>query len=322
MKQYLSLFLKGIAMGAANVIPGVSGGTIAFITGIYDELISSLKSFDVTAIKLLFSFRLKEFAQHINLMFLIALFSGAIAGIVSLGKLFKWVISLERVVDGVSIKHGYEPVLFALFFGLILASVYSVGKTIKEWNVGSIISGIIGIAVAVFLVLVKPASESDNVLYLFVCGIVAMSSMLLPGLSGSFVLILMGNYYLIMIDSIQNANMKILGIVAIGAIIGFVILSRVISFLLDKHENVTISSLTGFIFGSLVTIWPWKDIMRKEVTKGDKVKEVITGYENWYFPEFNSFDLLLIGMMIVGFVMVLGIEFIGKKSGQVALEEN
>ncbi len=320
MKQYLSLFLKGIAMGAANVIPGVSGGTIAFITGIYDTLISSLKAFDVTAIKLLFSFRLKEFAEHINLMFLVALFSGAIAGIVSLGKLFKWVISLERVVDGVSIKHGYEPVLFALFFGLIMASVYYVGKTIKEWNISSIIAGIIGVAVAIALVLLDPAGENDNMLYLFICGIVAMSSMLLPGLSGSFVLILMGNYYLIMIDSIQNANVKILAIVAIGAVAGFIILSRAISFLLDKYENVTISSLTGFIFGSLVTIWPWKTIVREEMMRGDKVKEVIKGYENWYFPEFNSFDLLLIVMMMLGFVMVWGVEFVGKKFGQT--EEN
>lgn len=303
-------------MGAANVIPGVSGGTIAFISGIYDDLISSLKSFDLKAIKLLFTFQLKEFVEYINLPFLIILFSGAIAGIVSLGKLFKWVIGLERVVDGNAIKHGYEPILFALFFGLILASVYYVGKTIKEWNFSSILSGILGMSVAILLVLVKPASESDNILYLFLCGVVAMSSMLLPGLSGSFVLILMGNYYLIMIDSIQNVNAKILGIVAIGAIAGFIILSRVISFLLSKHENVTISSLTGFIFGSLVMIWPWKDILRKEVIKGDKVKEVIEGYANWHLPSMESFDWLLIGMMIIGFVMVWGVEFIGKKATQ------
>ncbi|MCP4520923.1 MAG: DUF368 domain-containing protein [Cytophagales bacterium] len=313
MKKYIGLFLKGIAMGAANVIPGVSGGTIAFITGIYDELISSLKSFDLEAIKLLFTFRFKAFAQHINLFFLIALFSGAIAGIVSLGKLFKWVIGLERVVDGVSIKHGYEPVLFALFFGLILASVYYVGKTIKKWNFGTIISGIIGVAVAITLVLVDPASENDNIIYLFVCGVVAMSSMLLPGLSGSFVLILMGNYYLIMIDSIQEGKFEVLGVVAVGAIIGFIILSRAISFLLDKFENVTISSLTGFIFGSLVTIWPWKDILRVEKQRGDKVKEVIVGYENWHLPSMESFDWLLIGMIVLGVILVGGVEFIGNK---------
>lgn len=301
-------------MGAANVIPGVSGGTIAFVTGIYDELISSLKSINLEAIKLLMTFKIKAFLIHINAMFLIALFSGAIVGIVSLGKLFKWVISLERVTDTNTIKHGYEPVLFALFFGLIIASVYYVGKTIKTWNFKTIIAGLLGVAVAVTLVLVKPASENDNVVYLFICGIVAMSSMLLPGLSGSFVLILMGNYYLIMIDSVQKFNGQVLCIVALGAIIGFVILSRAISFLLEKHENITISSLTGFIFGSLVTIWPWKQVVRETVKKGDKVKEVITGYQDWHLPEMTAFDFQLIGVIIIGFMMVWSVEFVGKQS--------
>jgi putative membrane protein len=314
MKNYLSVFLKGLAMGAANVIPGVSGGTIAFVTGIYDELISSLKSINLEAIKLLMTFKIKAFLIHINAMFLIALFSGAIVGIVSLGKLFKWVISLERVTDTNTIKHGYEPVLFALFFGLIIASVYYVGKTIKTWNFKTIIAGLLGVAVAVTLVLVKPASENDNVVYLFICGIVAMSSMLLPGLSGSFVLILMGNYYLIMIDSVQKFNGQVLCIVALGAIIGFVILSRAISFLLEKHENITISSLTGFIFGSLVTIWPWKQVVRETVKKGDKVKEVITGYQDWHLPEMTAFDFQLIGVIIIGFMMVWSVEFVGKQS--------
>jgi putative membrane protein len=311
MKQYFSLFVKGFSMGAANVIPGVSGGTIALITGIYNELISTLKSFNLKALKLLFKFKFKEFFNQINLAFLIVLFAGAITGIVSLGKFFKWVIELERDFNGNVIKHGYEPVLFALFFGLILASVYYVGVTIKKWNFSTIISGLIGCIIAVLLVLVKPSSESDDYLYLFLCGIVAMSSMLLPGLSGSFVLILMGNYYLIMIDSVQNFDIKILGVVCIGAVVGFVILSHLISYLLQKHEDVTLSSLTGFIFGSLVTIWPWKTILREEIVKGDKIKEVIVGYENWFFPEFSSFDLLLILFVFIGFFMVFGFERLG-----------
>jgi len=314
MRKYLELFLKGLAMGAANVIPGVSGGTIAFVTGIYDELISSLKAFNMDAIKLLFTFRIKEFLGHINAPFLLTLFSGAILGIFSLGKLFKWVISLDRFTGTETIKHGYEPLLFALFFGLILASVYYVGKTIKKCNYKTILAGLIGMTLAIALVLIKPVSENDNTLYLFLCGIVAMSSMLLPGLSGSFVLILMGNYYLIMIDSVQNLNGKVLGIVGLGAIIGFVILSRVISFLLDKFEGVTISSLTGFIFGSLVTIWPWKDVVRETVKKGDNLKEVIVGYSNWHLPELNSFNLLLMIMMAFGFLLVWGVEFVGNIS--------
>ena len=298
-------------MGAANVIPGVSGGTIALITGIYQELISTLKSFNIKSIKLLFAFKYKEFFSHINLNFLIVLFSGAIAGIVSLGKFFKWVINLERVDQGQSILHGYEPVLFALFFGLILASVYFVGITIQKWTFSTLVSALTGCAVAALLVLVKPSSESDDVLYLFLCGVIAMSSMLLPGLSGSFVLILMGNYYLIMIDSVQNFEVRVLAIVILGAVLGFVILSRLISYLLDKHKDVTLSSLTGFIFGSLAMIWPWKTILRAKILKGNEVKEVIIGYENWVLPSNNSFDILLISFIVVGFFTVFGFEKLG-----------
>jgi len=298
-------------MGAANVIPGVSGGTIALITGIYQELISTLKSFNIKSVKLLFAFKYKEFFSHINLNFLIVLFSGAIAGIVSLGKFFKWVINLERVDQGQSILHGYEPVLFALFFGLILASVYFVGITIQKWTFSTLVSALTGCAVAALLVLVKPSSESDDVLYLFLCGAIAMSSMLLPGLSGSFVLILMGNYYLIMIDSVQNFEVRVLAIVILGAVLGFVILSRLISYLLDKHKDVTLSSLTGFIFGSLAMIWPWKTILRAKILKGNEVKEVIIGYEKWVLPSNNSFDILLISFIVVGFFTVFGFEKLG-----------
>jgi putative membrane protein len=311
MKQYLSLFLKGFGMGAANVIPGVSGGTIALITGIYNELISTLKSFNLKAIKLLFRFKIKEFFLQINLGFIVVLFSGAIVGIVSLGKFFKWVINLDRHYDGEIITHGYEPLLFALFFGLILASVYFVGITIKKWTLSTIISSLIGCSIAVLLVLVKPSSESDDSLYLFLCGIIAMSSMLLPGLSGSFVLILMGNYYLIMIDSVQSFDIRILSIVSLGAIVGFIILSNLISYLLSNFEGITLSSLTGFIFGSLVTIWPWKTILRNEVTKGNEVKEVIVGYQDWVMPGLNSFDLVLILFIVIGFFLVFGFEKLG-----------
>ena len=298
-------------MGAANVIPGVSGGTIALITGIYNELISTLKSFNGKALKLLFTFKIKAFFSHINFSFLFILFFGAIVGIVSLGKFFKWVIELKRHVNGVPIAHGYEPILFALFFGLILASVYYVGKTIKKWNFSTVFSGLVGCSLAILLVLVKPASESDDMVYLFLCGIIAMSSMLLPGLSGSFVLILMGNYYLIMIDSVQSFDLKVLGSVFLGAIVGFIILSNLISFLLDKFEDITLSSLTGFIFGSLVTIWPWKTIVRKEITKGEEVKEVIVGYKDWVFPDLSAFNLLLILFIVIGFFYGFRIRIFG-----------
>ena len=307
MKSLIFVLLKGVAMGAANVIPGVSGGTIAFVTGIYDRLISSLKSFDLEALKLLSRFKIKELIKHVDLWFLVSLFFGAGIGIVSFGKVLKFLVEKDN--------HAWEIYVWGFFFGLILASVWLVGKTIKQWNIQSILVFIIGAGFAVSLAFMGQASESDNPLYLILCGVVAMSSMLLPGLSGSFVLILMGNYYLIMLQSVADRNIKILGLVGFGAIIGFFILSRVISFLLSKFENVTISGLTGFILGSLVTIWPWKNVVRETVTSSSgKLKEIITGYDGWSFPTFSdSKDLYVVLFLVLGVVLVLGVEWLGNK---------
>ena len=293
-------------MGAANVIPGVSGGTIAFVTGIYNTLIDSLKSFNIEALKLLFTGKISTFCNHINIKFLITLFAGIGIGLVSFGKLLKWAVNYEA--------HRYEIFVWAFFFGLILASVISVGRTIKTWTISSIISAALGTVLAISLVFVGQAHENDAIWYLFICGAVAMASMLLPGLSGSFVLMLMGNYYLIMLEAVPAWNIGVILPVAIGAIIGFVILSRIISFLLDKYETPTISALTGFIFGSLVTIWPWKHVIRETlIGSSGKQKEVISGFKNWILPNFNNQDWLLILTIIFGFILVLGIEFIGNK---------
>ena len=308
MKDLIFVLLKGVAMGAANVIPGVSGGTIAFVTGIYDRLISALKSFNLEALKLLFSFKFKELFKHIDLTFLIALFGGAVVGIVSFGKVLKYLVNKDN--------HALEIYVWGFFFGLILASVFLVGKTIKQWNISGVLTFIIGASFAVSLAFIGQATENDSAWYLVLCGIVAMSSMLLPGLSGSFVLILMGNYYLIMLESVANKDVKVLGYVAFGAIIGFFILSRVISFLLDKYENTTISGLTGFILGSLVAIWPWKNVLRDTVisSRTGEPKEIILGYDGWSFPTFSgSQDLYVITFMILGFALVFGVEWLGNK---------
>lgn len=306
MKDLIFVLLKGVAMGAANVIPGVSGGTIAFVTGIYDRLISALKSFDLVAIKLLGTFKIKEFAERIDLSFLIALFGGAIVGIVSFGKVLKYLVEKDN--------HAWEIYVWGFFFGLILASVFLVGKSIKRWDFQAIMMFLLGAVFAVSLAFIGSASENDNAFYLIICGVVAMSSMLLPGLSGSFVLILMGNYYLIMLQAVEDKDLRILGLVALGAIVGFFILSRVISYLLDKYENVTISGLTGFILGSLVTIWPWKDVVRDVVQSRGKIKEIITGYDNWQYPTFgDSKDLYVILFLILGFGLVFGVEWLGNK---------
>ncbi len=295
-------------MGAANVIPGVSGGTIAFITGLYERLIASLKSFDLRAIRLLLKFDLKGFVSYIDFWFLFVLILGAVIGLVTFGKALDYVMGLGE---------SQERYVWSFFFGLILASVYYVGKQIKTWSPAVIISGLIGLAFAISLAFLKPAQENDSFLYLVICGVVAMSSMLLPGLSGSFVLILMGNYQLIMLDAIPNREVKVIAAVGIGAVIGFVILSRFISFLLDKHESKTISGLTGFIFGSLVIIWPWKHKVLLLDQNGDflirKGEKVVSGYD-WFFPIPDFRFVVAVSLMVVGCVLVWFIEYLGSKN--------
>ena len=300
MKNYFLLFLKGIGMGAANVIPGVSGGTIAFITNIYEDLIHSLKSFDLIAIQYLLKFKIKSFAEHVNLTFLIVLFSGIIISIISLGKLLSFLFD------------QYPVLVWAFFFGLIIASVYYVGKTISDWNGPTILSMIIGTMVALAITYMNPANSDDSILYLIICGIVAMASMLLPGLSGSFVLILMGNYQLIFLEAVPELNIRILAPVVLGSIIGFVILSRIISFLLEKFRNQTIGLLTGFILGSLLIIWPWKDEVYLTDKSGEAIlrkgEMIVEGYK-WNLPDLYSGQTwLAILFMIIGILAVVLIE--------------
>ncbi|MDE0470624.1 MAG: DUF368 domain-containing protein [Ekhidna sp.] len=308
MRHTFILFLKGVAMGGANVIPGVSGGTIAFITGVYDKLIASLKSFDLHAIKLLLKLDLKAFLTYVNFGFLFILILGAVFSLVTFGKALDYLMGLGE---------QQERYVWSFFFGLILASVYYVGKKIKEWDSSVVISGLIGFAIAVGLTFLKPAQENNSFVYLMICGAVAMSSMLLPGLSGSFVLILMGNYQLIMLDAIPNRNLKIIFSVGIGAIIGFVVLSRLISYLLAKHENKTISGLTGFILGSLMLIWPWKKKVFLLDVNGDfflkKGERVVSGYE-WFLPSFNQSVFTAILLMLAGYGLVWLVEFLGRRS--------
>lgn len=305
MKNSLFLFLKGVAIGAANVIPGVSGGTIAFITGIYETLINSLKSIDITAIRLLLGFKLKEFADHINLQFLFILFFGVGVSLVSLGKLADYLF-----------EH-YNIWVWSFFFGLIAISVYSVSKEVQRWKPVTVLLFIMGAALAVALAYMKPAGENDHFLYLLLCGIIAMASMILPGLSGSFVLILLGNYQLIMLRAAPKLDFSILIPVVIGAVIGFLFLSRGISYLLKNFYNQTIALLAGFILGSLVIIWPWKNPVFLADDAGFPIlkegEKIVQGYD-WYFPAFDLEFVVSVALMVTGIALVWGIEYVANKS--------
>ncbi len=287
MKEYLTYLLKGIAVGVANVIPGVSGGTIALITGIFERLINSLKSFGLTAIKLLFSGQWTAFVKKTDFYFLITLLLGVVFAIVLLARLFDFLFQ------------NFPVYIWSFFFGLILASVYFVGKTIENWTVSTIIIFIIGTAIAITLTFLTPASQNDSFLYLVVCGVVAVCSMILPGLSGSFVLILMGNYQLIAIEAINNRDLGILLPVVLGAGFGLLAFSHLLSWVFKRYKDQTIAGLTGFILGSLGVIWPWKDAILQLF--GDKEK--VIGYD-YNLPVLNLEFVVAILLMGIGITAI------------------
>ena len=301
MRKYLILLFKGFAMGAANVIPGVSGGTIALVTGIYEQLINSLKSFNLKAVKLLISGDFKNLIEHTQLKFLFTVFSGTALSIVTLAKL----------LDFFFLRN--EQLVWSFFFGLIIASIYYVGKMVKSWNISSFISLVSGIVFAASLAFLKPVTQDESFYYLVICGVVSVASMILPGLSGSYILILMGNYQLIMLQSVSDpiSNLNILIPVILGAIIGFLGLSHGISFVLKKFYNSTISLLTGFVVGSLLIIWPWK--IPLETIAGRAGEQKVVSY-NWIFPDLalteNIYCLILI---FLGIFVVWLIEYLGSK---------
>ena len=329
VKEFIYTALKGFAMGAANVIPGVSGGTIAFITGIYERLISALKNFDVGAVKLALAGKFKDAAQKVDLVFLLALGVGAVVSILSLAKFISW---------------GFQnhPVLvWAFFFGLIAASIPLVGKMVTRWSPLVIVLGVLGCALAVALVFLPPAQENTNPIYLGLCGVVAICSMIIPGLSGSFVLVLMGNYQLIMLDSVNALSelklgeaLPVLIPVGIGAVVGLIVLSRVLNWLFKNYHNEAVGLITGFVLGSLAVIWPWKEEIPQRDENGlivvkteertlegrlgniNQVKETLTqdeelvtaGYGNWSGPRLDSgtdwaaFGCMVAGALLIGFV--------------------
>lgn len=296
MRNYIILFFKGIALGTANVIPGVSGGTIALITGIFERLIDALKSFDIKALKLLFSFKIKEFCKHTDFYFLLAVFVGVAVAIVFIAKLFGYLFA------------NYPVYIWSYFFGLIMASVYFVGKNIAKWNAYVIINLLLGTAIAVVISLLNPLTENTNFFYLILCGVVAVCSMILPGLSGSFIMILLGNYKLVAIDSINNFDLNILFPVLIGAVVGLIAFSHFLSWIFKKYRNQTLALLTGFIFGSLSILWPWKhetyllnNIGETILRKGNPI---VVSYQK-YFPDTFNFELgFAVFLIILGFLSI------------------
>lgn len=306
LRHYFILVLKGIGMGAANVIPGVSGGTVALITGIFEELIDSIKSFNLVAIRLIFKGKFKDFVKHVNLNFLVAVFFGVGISVLSLAKILDYLFT------------NYPVYIWAYFFGLILASIYFVGRTVERWNFPVVITFIVGTVIALSISVLNPATENDGFMYLILCGAVGVCSMILPGLSGSFVLILLGNYQLVFIDAINNLDLKILIPVIIGAGVGLVVFSHALSWIYKKFRNQTISALTGFILGSLAILWPWKNafdsngelIQTNEFgafinSNGQIIKDIKVFSYNQVLPEqINNVEMIAVALVVLGFVSI------------------
>jgi putative membrane protein len=245
LKDYLLISAKGIAMGAADVVPGVSGGTIAFITGVYEELLSTISSVNIESLKVLKNDGIKGFWNHINGSFLVALLLGIGISIASLAKLITYLL-----------KH-HDILLWSFFFGLILSSIYLVGKTIKKWDTIKFLALLIGSAIAYYITILPPMENPDALWFVFLSGAIAICAMILPGISGSFILLLLGSYELVL-SAIKDLKISTIAVFGIGCVVGLLSFSKLLSWMFKKYHDLTIALLTGFLVGSLNKIWPWK----------------------------------------------------------------
>ncbi len=306
------LILKGIAMGAANVIPGVSGGTIALITNIYERFINSLKNLNFTAIKLLFTGKIKELINYIDLYFLLQVFTGILIALFTIAFLLKYLFL------------HYPIYTWAFFFGLIIGSLWLIVKKLNKMKLWDWLLLLIGISIPVIMVFLKPINENDNLFYILFCGMISTSGMVLPGISGSYLLLLLGNYKLIMLDAVTTLNLKILIPFLIGSILGLIIVSYFVSLLLKKYYNQVLSLLSGFVIGSLALIWPWKYSI--DYTHGlllqnkfgalvdangqlINFKPYIIKYQ-YFLPEIDTQFWISILLIITGIVIVVGTEIL------------
>lgn len=300
LKDYLIISLKGLAMGAADAVPGVSGGTIAFISGIYEELITTISNVNVSLFKTLFSKGIKVFWKQVNGNFLLALLTGIIISFVSFMRLAKYLLE-------------HHPVLiWSFFFGLIVASIYFVGKQITKWNLVNIIVLIIGTGIAFYISKLPSLGTNDSPWFLFIAGAIAICAMILPGISGSFILIILGAYKTLS-DAIHDIDVKKIIIFGTGAIIGLLSFSHVLKWLFKHYHNVTLALLTGFIFGSLDKVWPWKNTLSWHTnSKGIKTPLLQESISPFSFNGDNHILLATI-LMVLGFLTIFILERLGSK---------
>ena len=325
--QKLILFLKGLAMGAANKVPGVSGGTVSFVFGFYEELIYSFRKVNLKAFRLLLNGRFKSFYGYINGSFLLLVMGGSV---------FSY-FSISLVLDYFLVN--FELYVWSWFFGMIIGSIYYIGKDFGEWNFKNILSLIIGASIGIGISFLTPATENDNLWFVFVCGIIGVSGMTLPGLSGSFILILLGNYVLLLVDSvnvlfnvitsllsgdfkvlsdpIKVRYLKIISVFTAGSTFGLVSISHILGYVLKRWNQIVNAVIIGFITGSLGIVWPWKKAVYLQEQgsflidqKGNKIVE---NYER-FVPDFSNLETwTAVFYIVLGILLILVIDFYGRK---------
>ena len=298
--DYFVLLLKGMAMGAADVVPGVSGGTIAFISGIYEELLETINSVNLGALKTLKKEGVKAAWKSINGNFIVTLFLGIGISIASLAKLISYLLEAHPIL------------IWSFFFGLVLASIVYVGKQVKSWNVGTMVSLIIGTGVAFWITILPPLSSSNELWFIFVSGMIAICAMILPGISGAFILLIMGSFPAIL-KAIVDKNLLTIGVFMAGAVIGLLSFSRVLKWMFTKYHDVTIAILTGFLIGSLNKLWPWKINKELLYTHSDGKKDFLQ--ENVFPTDIVGEPQVVyaVAFCILGAGLILGMEMVSKK---------
>lgn len=301
VKDYVVISLKGMAMGAADVVPGVSGGTIAFISGIYEELLTSISNINLSVLKTLKQNGLKAAWKQLNGSFLLALMIGIAISVVSLAK-------------GISFLLTNRPILvWSFFFGLVVASIIYVGRQIEKWRVQEIIALVVACALAYYISIAEPmVSDEASVWFLLLAGALAICAMILPGISGAFILVLLGAYQTIL-DAVHGRDLQIIAIVGVGAIIGLLSFSKILKWLFTNFKNVTLAGLTGFIVGSLNKIWPWKETLSTRINSKGFTVPVL---QKSILPTQYSGDaqlILAIILAILGFFLIIGMEKVASK---------
>ena len=295
MNNIIGILVRGMAMGAADIVPGVSGGTIAFITGIYERLINALKSINLKALKILFQSGIGTAWKHIDGSFLLVLFSGIMISVLTLAKFLQW-----------AMEH-YPQMLWAFFFGLIISSALYIGKKIPNWNISVVLALLIGIVVAFSITLIVPAEASTAKWMVFLSGSIAICAMILPGISGSFILLLMGMYAHVL-GAVNDRDIFFILIFMAGCLIGLLLFSHLLSWMFKHYHSVSLAVLTGFMIGALNKVWPWQNIISYRTNShGEEVPFLMKSV----LPDAYQGEAMLLAvilMILLGFISVFIIE--------------